>query len=309
MLSRDIRILDFDASLIKQKKILSSYKHEIINLKDIAPHSRLWMDKKTKAKIMERLSGSQNNSPTFLGSGDFHHISSLLINEFDQPMSVIIFDFHPDWDILPPRFGCGSWVTEILKNKNILKIVLIGVSSDDLSSASIQSGNLKALEGDRLEVYPYQHQPTNVLFRSVPENISLTVKKRFFCNKIYWDELKDKDLQVFFSSMLSRIPTKKVYVSIDKDCLKSKYALTNWEEGLLSLDELLLMLRLIRDNFDIAGLDITGDYSKNFTAGRFKSFISRLDHPRPVKADKIPESVITAINELTNLKILETLYP
>jgi len=307
MLNKTIRILNFDDSILKQQKLISRYDNEIIDLKELGPLVRLWMNKKARKEIEERIRGSSRNSVTFLGSGDFHHISSILVNRFREPLSVIIFDFHPDWDTLPPHLGCGSWVNQVLKNKNIEKCILIGVSSDDISSWWVESGNLGFLKSDRVEIYPYVHKPSKVFFKSIPPNSSFEFRKHLLFNEIYWSELKNKNLKDFFLSLLKRIPTKEVYISIDKDCLKKDSALTNWEEGYLSLGELLLMLKLIKENLDIVALDITGDYSKICINSRFKRIFSYLDHPRELTADKFPQSLVSAINEETNLKILQLL--
>jgi len=307
MLNKSIRVLNFDDSLTRQQNLLSRYKTEIIDLKGLALEARLWMDKKTKNEIERRIQGSPKNSVTFIGSGDFHHISSILINEFKEPVSVIIFDFHPDLDSLPPHMACGSWVNQILKKKNIAKCILIGVSSDDISSWSLQSANLSSLKDNRVEIYPYMHEPSRVFFKRVPDNVCLEVKRKLLFSTIYWNELKGKNLREFFLSVLKRIPTKQVYISIDKDCLKKEDALTNWEEGYLSLEELLLMLKLIKENLDIAGADITGDYSRICIKNKFKKFFSRLDHPKELAVDGVPEHLVTATNEQTNLKLLELL--
>lgn len=265
------------------------------------------MDKETVKSISERLINTPANCATFLGSGDFHHVSHILINQIERPFSVIIFDHHPDWDSLPPRLGCGSWVNQILKNKNLQKCILMGVSSSDISTWSIQAGNLGSLEMDRVEIYPYSHRTSLVFCKKIPRNISLASQGGVLYNKIRWNELKDKNLTEFFSSLLKRMPTKEVYVSIDKDCLRNDYALTNWEEGFLSLDELLLMLGLIRENLDIIGADIVGDYSQITVDGWLKSFLSRLDHPKHIEAEKYPQTLVTSRNESTNFKILEIL--
>lgn len=305
MLSQNIRILDFDASVIKQHSLLARYPHQVIDLRDLAPQARLWMNGRVRSAILGRLGQTRRDCVTFLGSGDFHHISLLLLEQFQEPISLINFDFHPDWDILPPRLACGAWLTQALKMKNILKFVLLGVSSGDISWPGIQSANLASLKDSRVEIYPYAHQPSQVFFRRVPRNISLKAKGSFLRSKIYWEELRSKNPEDFFRSLIKRLPVKKVYLSIDKDCLKNESALTNWEEGKLSLDELILILRLIRDNLEIAGLDITGDYSRISVSGRLKNLLSRFDHPKEVEADKIPAEEITRVNALTNLKILE----
>ena len=117
----DIRILDFDGSLTSQKKLLSAHNPKIIDFRDLSSAARLWMSRKTAGIISLRLEGVSGGI-NFLGSGDFHHISSLNTEKISEPFILIIFDFHPDWDILPPFLGCGSWVTRSLKNKNIISV-------------------------------------------------------------------------------------------------------------------------------------------------------------------------------------------
>ncbi len=308
MLNSGIRILNFDGSLSGQTRLLSRYKPEIINLLSLGPRARFWADGKIKSELKARIPKERGlNKISFLGSGDFHHISSILINQLNTDLSVIVFDFHPDWDIFPPKFGCGSWVSASLENKKILKFILLGVSSEDISTMHLQSANLASLEADRLEIYPYAHAESSVFFRRVPLNTSIRIKKTPLGNKIFWSELKDKNPASFMLSLIKRLPVKKVYLSIDKDCLKKEHAVTNWEEGKMALDELLLMLKVIKENSDIAGVDIAGDYSLVVIKGGFKKFCSRWDHPREIGSKGLSPDEINSINEETNLKILDVL--
>ena len=307
MFDNSIRILNFDDSVVKQSKLLSRYAHEIIDLRPLGPSVRLFMDAKARQAVLGRINSSPKNSINFLGSGDFHHISELLISRFDEPISVIDFDLHPDWDILPPRYGCGSWVSPVLKRDNIAKFVLLGASSTDIDSFSIQRGNLNSLRDNRVEIYPYAHKPSSVFLKKIPANVSINIRSGALFNKIYWDELKNKDLNNFMKELLGRFRVKKVYISIDKDCLTSKFALTNWEEGLFSLDQLLLVLKLIKENTEIVAADITGEYSPILIKGLFKKFASYLDHPKKVKAQIISQAEVNAVNEETNLRIMQVL--
>jgi len=303
-----VRILNFDAGITSQRQLTNRYHPQIIDLSDIASSARLWMNIRIRDEIARRLAGSKKNSLTFIGSGDFHHISSILAGQFQEPVCLIVFDLHPDWDTLPPRLGCGSWITEALRNKSILKCLLLGVSSDDISSGwCLQNANLSSFKDNRVEIYPYEHKPSEVFLRPVPGNISLKTEKKLFRTKIYWNQLKNYNLEGFFISLIKRLPVKKVYLSIDKDCLKKEYALTNWEEGLLSLDELLSMLRIIRENLDIVAADVTGDYSEPIISYGWKRFLSGLDHPADIPAKKYLADQISALNQETNLKILEAL--
>lgn len=309
MLDKKICILNFDDSLTKQTTLLAKYPNTIVDLRDLGPSVRFWLNPGLRSIVEKRIKDSSRSAITLIGSGDFHHISEILISQFTEPLAVISFDCHPDWDTLPPRFGCGSWVTEVLKKKNILKLILMGISSKDISAFGIQTGNLNSLKDDRLEIYPYAHSPTRVFLKHVPKNVSMAIERGAFYNRIYWHELKNINQAVFLKEVFTRIPVKNVYISIDKDCLTGKYAITNWEEGKLCLEELLLMLSAIKENLNIVGLDICGDYSDISLKGPFKKIASYWDHPKDKKSTRISGEMTNDINEETNLKILGLFNP
>jgi len=308
MLDRRIRVLNFDNSVRRQSGLLSRYQSDVIDLTEFASSARLYMSGSLRKRISGRISRSGKNNPTFLGSGDFHHISEILAGSINQPFCLVVFDAHPDWDILPPRFGCGSWVSRAAENKNILKLILLGTGSGDLSSAALQTGNLGALRENRLEIYPYSHKCSRVFFRRLPDNNSATVTRGLFSNKVTWHRLENEELGEFTLKLARRLPIRKVYISIDKDCLKKEFALTNWEEGCLRLDQLLTMLKVMRENLDIIGLDITGDYSPFPAFGRIKAAISRLDHPGEFSGRGYPDDFKLRVNEEANLKILGEVF-
>jgi len=304
-MDKKILILNFDDSVTRQKGLLSRYAAAIVDLKDIGPRARFWMNRNDRHALEGRIPNQAKGAVTFLGSGDFHHVTDLLLSRYDEPICVIDFDFHPDWDILLPVLHCGSWVTRAMKRAKLIKLVMIGPSSKDMAPFFVQTGDLGSLKDDRIEIYPYSSRPAAVLFRRVPENISLETKRRALFTKIYWNELKTKNITEAFLHIIRRLPAKKVYVTIDKDCLGTADALTNWDQGRLPLEELLTMLKLIKENLDIVGMDITGDYSPIRVDGVFKNIASWLDHPKRVSAAELPERAVTELNERTNLKILE----
>lgn len=308
MLDKGIRILNFDDSITAQRKLFYTYLTEIIDFTSLATSARLFMSAAIRKKILNTLSKDGKNYPVFLGSGDFHHLSEILTSRINEPACLIIFDFHPDWETCSPRFSCGSWVNQALKNKNILKCIHIGAGSDDLSFPALQSAGLNLLKKDRLQIYPYRHNPSRVFCRSIAQNTSITTKKNLFSNEITWNQLEGKDLAVFAAELVKRLPSNKVYISIDKDCLTKDYALTNWEEGFLSLEQLLTVLRILRQNLDIIGIDITGDYSASKKTKSIKAFVSNLDHPKKPSAFGLPQDVILSVNEQANLSILQEIF-
>lgn len=307
MSPKPVYILDSDASVTKQTELVSRYRPEVTDLRDLAPAARFWMDERTRRAVAARLPEIPDAGIVFLGSGDFHHYTSILTERITEPFTLISFDTHPDWDICSPWLSCGSWVSRMLARPNLAKAVLLGASRCDVSPFAVLTGHLGALAGDRVEIYPYQCRPVRVPFRRVPDNISIMVDRRPFFSTIRWNELARKNTLEFFMHVVRRLPTRKVYVTVDKDCLESDYALTNWGEGGLSLDDLLTMLKEIRDNREIIGIDINGDYSPVRATGIVKKAALYLNQPRNVKALAYSEAFVTNVNEQTNLRLLELL--
>ncbi|MBF0489585.1 MAG: arginase family protein [Candidatus Omnitrophica bacterium] len=307
MLSPTIRILNFDNSLLEQKNLLKKLTPKIADFTRFGLDSRIWLNQKLADTIYQSLDPTLKHCPTFLGSGDYHHLSGLLIQQFKEPLTVIVFDHHPDWDILPPRLACASWVTYILKRPNIKKVILIGISSEDISTRIINTGNLKAFEQDRLEIYPYHHRPTHVFFRKVPANHSNTIEGTPPFSIIHWRELIKDNITKALEEIICRITTEHVYISIDKDCLKSPYAKTNWEEGCLELSDLLLMLQIIKGRCEIVGFDVTGEFSIPVLMDVIKKTYMSLDRHKEYTAKNHTKEDITMTNEKTNLEIIRTL--
>ena len=262
-----IRILNFDGSVVKQKRLLAAYKTEAIDFSDIGPRVRFWLNKNQRQEIKRRIGASARGAVTFLGSGDFHHIAEILISGFDEPVVLIGFDRHPDRSIIAPRYSCGSWLRTALEKKDLLECILVGA----------RKGRLFDLAGP--------------LFKKV---------RRY--------EFEEKELPGSFLRMIRSLPVKKVYITIDKDCLRKESALTNWEEGAMALEDLLRMLKLIKDNLEIVGADITGEYSKIDIRGIIKNIVSYFDHPRNFSARGAEGAAVDEINEDTNLKILKSLF-
>jgi len=302
-----LRILDLDGSVTAQKGLLARYDPEIVDLTDIGPKARFWARGNVRRLLAARIPDTGNSRVTFMGSGDFHHMTEILLERFNEPVAVIHFDFHQDWDSTCPLLHCGSWVTKVLRKKhNILKCVTLGASAKTMEFFSLQAGYLRLLENDRLELYPYTSKTGMVFMRHVPRNISFDIKRYPLMTNIFWKELKGQDLSAFFSGLIERLPVKKVYITIDKDCMDARSALTNWDQGEMAVEHVLAILKVIKDRCDIIGMDITGDYSPVKVDNAFKDIMLRWNHPKMIEASKYSLSEITALNERTNLRIVET---
>lgn len=299
-----VRILNFDDSVVSQEGLINRYKPAVIDLTGIGPACRLWSSIKTASEIRKSLDPQWRQAVTFLGSGDFHHISSLLIEQFEEDFSVFIFDLHPDLDYLSPRLSCGSWVNLAAGWKAVKKTVILGASSEDLSFPNNLTCNFKWFKDSRVELYPFYRPPDRALFKDLPENSFIHPDRRGIVQRIRWENLRGKDIRQFIRGILKRLPRKRVYISVDKDCLLPEYALTNWEPGILGLDWLIEALSSLRAEAEVIGMDIVGDYSTVKTDSLLKKLCVNWDHPRQWARARAPDE-ISGINAYANLKILE----
>ena len=113
---QDICIFDFDDSVTTQQILLQRYgsRTEIVDLHSQRSAARLW----TRPAVYERLARENfSGQPYFslLGSGDYHHFSLALIANQEGPLTVVLFDNHPDWMRPPHRYHCGTWVYSLAR--------------------------------------------------------------------------------------------------------------------------------------------------------------------------------------------------
>jgi len=92
------------------------------------------------------------------------------------------------------------------------------------------------------------------------------------------------------ASLLGAIPTGAVHLSIDKDALAPTDARTNWDQGDLTLDQLLPLVSALRRGKNLRGADLCGEWPT-----------SPLDQFQPEARAAL------ALNEQANLRLVEAL--
>lgn len=251
--------------------------------------------------------GKANGEPRlcFLGSGDFHHVSSLLIDlaldEAPEPVTVIHIDNHPDWVHFPGGLHCGSWINRVADHPSVDRVITVGVCSDDLASPERKGANLGLLASGRLELYPFHHSPSRVKMR-LGGGTSFEQRSGY----LHWRTIGDLGFERFLELLVERIETEAVYVSLDKDVLCSCDAVTNWDQGQMKLAEVLRLLNEIGNSHRIIGADVTGDYSRPRYGGGAWTRLMKLgegliDQPRNAQ----PDAEIININSAANYALLD----
>ncbi|MGF2059451.1 hypothetical protein ACQUE7_17195, partial [Enterococcus innesii] len=93
------------------------------------------------------------------------------------------------------------------------------------------------------------------------------------------------------------LPDAPVWITLDKDVLGTDEAITNWDQGRLTLDRVHDAVALIAHRRRVLGMDVCGDYSPAGGSGLVRALLAYGDRAqRPVPA-RDPDP----INARTNL--------
>jgi arginase family enzyme len=217
------------------------------------------------------------------GSGDFHHLSALWIRRVAQPLIVVSFDNHPDWDIRPPKWCCGGWINRALELPHVRRVSVWGCGNFECWWPRQLFGNRRAERAGRLEVHPWADQ------RPMKDR-----QRRGAILRENWRE--------HFEGFVRNLDGANVYVTIDLDCLAAGEALTNWESGRFTVADLEWALPMLRESCRIVAGDICGAFSRPVYARWKQRFASEMDHP------KLPRPNAQEIQRI-NLAALERIWP
>lgn len=310
----DLCLLHFDDSLRHQRDFIAVCEQRNarqIDLTDIGKRVRLWSSH-AELTALDRVlreafftGGRQNPRLFFLGSGDFHHVTALLLavtlETCEQPVTVIHFDNHPDSVDFRNGLHCGSWINRVACESKVRHIITLGVCSRDLRNLRGKGANFSLIAQNRLALFPYNHPPSRV-----SGNFGSGTCFTQVGNRIHWQTIADIGETKFIEKLLACITTEDVYITVDKDVLAREDCETNWDQGVMRMAYLLTLLDAIGAGHRIIGADVTGDYSRPHYAGNlWARFIKRaeiyLDQPK----HKVCEEAVAAQNGRINLALLE----
>jgi hypothetical protein len=237
------------------------------------------------ARLMEEFYREVPKEPfVCYGSGDFHHLTALWVRRLNEPFVLVSFDNHPDWDMRPPRWACGGWVNRALDLPHVRKISVWGCGNFECWWPGRIFGNRRAEREGRLEVHPWAdgRPPSDQ-------------NRRGAILRANWRER--------FTEFVQTLEGSNIYITIDLDCLRAEEAVTNWENGRFTVDDVIWSLtHLRRSNTRILGGDICGAFSPPVYARWKQRFAAEMDHP------KLPVPDLAAAAKI-NLRALESLWP
>ena len=200
-----------------------------------------------------------------------------------EPLVLVAFDNHPDWDVRPPKWACGGWVNRALELPNVRLASVWGCGNFECWWPHQIFGNRRAERSGILEVHPWADDRP--------------LKDRQRKGAILRDSWRQR-----FEEFAQGLRSENVYVTIDFDCLCLEEAVTNWENGRFTVAHLEWALGKLRESSRIIGGDICGAYSTPHYARWKQSFAAEFDRPKlaPPNLEKA---------RATNLATLEKLWP
>lgn len=218
------------------------------------------------------------------GSGDFHHLTALWLRRLREPFMLVSFDNHPDWDVRPPRWACGSWVNRALELPSIQKVSVWGCGNFECWWPRQLFGNRRAEKSGELDVHPWADgRPASQQNRQ--------------------GAIVSANWRAKFTQFAQAISGSDVYVTIDLDCLRAEDAVTNWESGRFTIEDIewgITRLRAAKARI-VAG-DICGAFSPPKYARATQRFAAEFDHP------KLPAIDLEAAQRI-NRRAFDALWP
>lgn len=203
----------------------------------------------------------------FLGSGDFHHVSFLLIRRMEAKgrIQIVIFDNHPDNMRYPWGIHCGSWVHHVCRLPFVSRVTVIGITSNDIRWSHLPENYLLPLYAGKLRYLCLS--PISRLGRL----LGLSGIRDFRAG--------EESLPHKIVSYLRDADRDPIYLSIDKDVLSSRAVQTNWDQGILTEEELIRSVECLQPS--VIAADITGEISFYSYRKRWKKLLSTLDGQSP----------------------------
>lgn len=108
-----------------------------IDLKDLSS-TKYMCSKKVLDSISEKIKKVEN-SLFFLGAGEYHHFTYMLLKKFDKTLSLIVIDKHVDYsDTYQGFITCGSWLKDAAGLNQIVEIFVLSEEKKNVHNSKIK---------------------------------------------------------------------------------------------------------------------------------------------------------------------------
>ncbi|HLJ94193.1 MAG TPA: hypothetical protein VKU02_13480 [Gemmataceae bacterium] len=298
-MAMQLRILDLDGSLAQQTGWVERYQPSISAARDWGPAIRLACSfkrfRRFEQKLATLLPAANGQAPalTFYGSGDFHHVSLALVRRLTVPVNLLVFDNHPDWMRGVPLLHCGTWLYHAACLPMVHRIFHVG-GDVDFDNFYRWMAPWQMLRSGKIVVFPGRRRFLRGAWSAV-SNEPVRPEEGTPIRSGRAEELLDR-----YRTELARRP---LYISLDKDVLVEQESVVNWDSGHLTLAEVNTILHafLAAANANLAGIDVTGDWSTVQVHGALRQVLHTTEHPAHV----IDPNRARLRNQQTNIELVD----
>lgn len=190
------------------------------------PGTNCYCDEGAERELRELLQELSPEGLHYLDSGNYHYMSKLWIEKITEPFDLLVLDHHTDMQ--QPAFGdilsCGGWIRSALDGNPYLEHIYIAGPPAAAVKETIEEAGDTWIYDRRLTWIPEE------AFKDCEQ------WRRYFVDN-----------------------GRPVYISVDKDVLDPSWALTNWDQGNVSLPDLLARICETADFRPLIGMDICGE--------------------------------------------------
>jgi hypothetical protein len=291
------QVLDLDGSLAPQAAVLARCRPVGVPLRTWGPRIRMACAFGRFRRFERALAGllPPGGEPvlTFYGSGDFHHVSLALVRRLRQPCNLLVLDKHPDWMRRIPFLHCGTWLYHAARCPHVRHVFHAGGELDFDNHYRWLAPWPELVEG-RITVFPAVRAFRRGGWRRVPHE-PLRPEP---------DTPVDAErLRLLLRPFAAVLASRPLYISVDKDVLVGADAAVNWDSGHLHLAEAqeILAAFVAAAGGRLAGMDVTGDWSRVRLRGSLRRLLHWTEHP----ALTVNPAEASRRNERANLALVE----
>jgi arginase family enzyme len=294
------RVLDLDGSIVRQKLLMQRCGAAVFPLQQWGPNLRVACRHSSFARFEKQfaqVAGSQDRKPflTFVGSGDFHHVSLALLRRLTGPLNLLVIDNHPDWMRGIPFLHCGTWLFHAAQLPSVHRIFHLG-GEVDFDNRYRWLAPWSMIHSGKIVVGP---------------------SRRRFSGR-WWERIEHRPLrrcpdeparrqliEEWLNPYRTELAARPLYISLDKDVLPASEAVVNWDSGHLGLLEVLAVIQRFTNaaGGDLLGMDVVGDWSPIHLCGLLRRLLHWTEHP-PLAVD--PDEAMRR-NEVVNFRLFECL--
>ena len=248
-----------------------------------------------ESELTAELGGDRDRRPklTFIGSGDFHHVSLALLRRQPRLCNLLVLDNHPDWMRRVPFLHCGTWLYHAAHLPQVHRIFHVG-GEVDFDNPYRWLAPWKQLRSGKINVLPALRSFQGKNWRDVP-HVPLRSASGAPASR--------NEIEALLAPWRGELESLPLYISLDRDVMRVEQAVVNWDSGHLEATEVLALLKaFLAASTGLAAMDVVGDWSAVRVAGWLRRLLHWTEHPT---LDVDPQEALE-VNEQLNLTLIDT---